>query len=82
MVVATSIGMVSSTHGISADALPAVGGCPGLAANVTLSDYDGTHTAQLCVAPGGFNVNGGTVNLHAYDAASDGIFHYGFDALD
>lgn len=53
--------------------------CPGLIANITLDDYDGQHVMALCVAPHGFSLSGGAVNLQVYDNLSDGIFHNGFE---
>lgn len=53
--------------------------CPGLIARITFLDYDGPHVEQLCVAPQGFSISGGAVNLSVYDNASNGIFHNGFE---
>lgn len=61
---------------------PTVGACPGLVAHVQIHDYDGAHAAQLCVTPGGFNVNGGVVSLDMYDPTANGIFHNGFDVVN
>jgi hypothetical protein len=57
------------------------GACPGMTALIVLSDYDGQHSLQLCVAPQGLHINGSTVHLDVYDGLSDGIFHNGFDSL-
>jgi len=79
MWVAAPIGAALASKVGSTDAALNTSGCPGLVAHVTLSDYDGTHSLPLCVAPGGFNVSGGIVTLKVYDPASDGIFHNDFD---
>ena len=55
-------------------------GCPSLTAQITFNDYDGAHTIQMCVAPQGLSISGGTVNLHVYDNQADGLFHNGFEA--
>ena len=58
----------------------APGACPGMVANILLSDYDGQHALQLCVAPQGQRIVGNTVHLDVYDGLSDGVFHNGFDS--
>ena len=55
-------------------------GCPGLIAHINLQDYTGTHALQLCVAPGGFGINGGVLTLSVYDNQADGIFHNSFES--
>lgn len=59
----------------------ATAACPGLVARIEFLDYDGSHVEQLCVAPQGFSISGGTINLSVYDNASDGIFHNGFESV-
>ena len=54
--------------------------CPGMIADILLSDYDGQHSLQLCVAPQGLRITGNTVHLDVYDGLSDGVFHNGFDS--
>ncbi len=54
--------------------------CPGLTAHIVLTDYDGTHVVNACVAPGGLSISQNTVTLIAYDNLSDGLFHSGFEA--
>ena len=80
MWLAAPIAAAFASEAGSTDAGANGGGCPGLVAHASLSDYDGAHSLSLCVAPGGFNVSGGVVTLKIYDPASDGIFHNGFDA--
>ncbi|MEO5625485.1 MAG: hypothetical protein ABIQ70_05715 [Dokdonella sp.] len=79
---ALTIGMIATTlatHAVEPNDVLAAAGCPGLVANITLQDYDGTHLLQLCVAPGGFSINAGVVTLSVYDNQSDGIFHNSFE---
>ncbi|MEO6687883.1 MAG: hypothetical protein ABIS07_13245 [Dokdonella sp.] len=70
-----------ASHAAESDDALTVGACPGLVAHINLQDYDGMHALQLCVAPGGFSINGGVVTLSVYDNQSDGIFHNSFESI-
>jgi hypothetical protein len=74
-----SIAMTFATNMAQAQDEATAAGCPGLAAHIIISDYDGDHLVQMCVASQGLSIEAGVVNLHVYDNASDGIFHNGFD---
>ena len=82
MWVGAPIGAAVASKAGSADAGVTAAGCPGLVAQIALTDYDGTHSLPFCVLPGSFNISAGVVSLHVYDPGADGIFRNAFDAAN
>jgi hypothetical protein len=76
----SSMTMAFTTDAAQPEEELAAAACPGLTANITFNDYDGTHLVRMCVAPLGLSISAGVVNLRLYDNESDGLFHNGFDA--